>query len=289
MKSFILDKDEKYTKLIEERDELIRNNYSYTDDSKIQRDFGEVLDIESQKSISASSPKNTFSLRKTLSFIANKKPNIFSHVSNLFEKRQTLNSTNSDNPTDQNNNQQKHSVKKKKTQLNLLQSELMGMGFDLDLINKLMKYCEEVNTIELAIEYLTKTNDKWNHPFIYFENLEKDNVINDILENMNMIDSRNSNSGNKGVNNNNLIKCLVCDEFANSHLGYSKYKKTFEEKVIPNHNYNHRFKTLRYKKSSIHNKFIEEILNNEGSLAVQDDLYRQSILLIFIIKQNMQL
>jgi len=80
------------------------------------------------------------------------------------------------------------------SETNLMQNSLISMGFELRMINNLLKYLH-ITSIEMATEYLTKTDNKWNHQFI--SGLEE--------------------------NTNNLI-CAICNENADMHLDYSLFK-----------------------------------------------------------------
>lgn len=50
----------------------------------------------------------------------------------------------------------------------VIQNQLIDMGFEFELINKLIEYFE-IRSIERAIEYLTKVDGLWNHPFVFDE------------------------------------------------------------------------------------------------------------------------
>jgi RNase P subunit RPR2 len=50
-----------------------------------------------------------------------------------------------------------------------IQRQLLEMGFDITLVNKLFTYYN-ITRIEQAIDYLTKIDDKWNHPFVNYSN-----------------------------------------------------------------------------------------------------------------------
>ena len=71
----------------------------------------------------------------------------------------------------------------------IIQKQLIEMGYNIDLINKVLNYFE-VTSIERALDYLSKNNQKWNHPFV---NVEINNV-------------------------NNADKCIICNDFIHDHI-----------------------------------------------------------------------
>lgn len=103
----------------------------------------------------------------------------------------------------------------KRTNSNIIQTDLMAMGFELQLINNILRYYE-ISSIELAIEYLTQTNGKWNHPFLYLD-LEDEKAD----ERLSQQDKSLSHSlfVKKHLPE---LKCLICGDIAYSHLNYSK-------------------------------------------------------------------
>jgi hypothetical protein len=55
------------------------------------------------------------------------------------------------------------------TETNLkIQRYLIEIGFEINFINKII-YFFQVNSIETAIDYITKVDGKWNHPFVNVE------------------------------------------------------------------------------------------------------------------------
>ena len=73
-----------------------------------------------------------------------------------------------------------------------IQHQLIEMGFELNLLNNvLINY--EIVSLEQAIEYLTKDNGKWNHPYI--------NLLND------------------GISKENL--CVICHDVYDNHIDNS--------------------------------------------------------------------
>jgi hypothetical protein len=79
------------------------------------------------------------------------------------------------------------------SETNLMQNTLLAMGFELKIINNVLKYLH-ITSIEMAIEYLSKSDEKWNHPFVSGFEENKDNI------------------------------CLICSEFPDFHLDYSLHK-----------------------------------------------------------------
>jgi len=206
-------KNDKKINLIQKDHLDLKRNNSYT--HVMHKDFGKVLDLEEQSKIEVNSEKEIFSSRKTTNHF--NKTSIFARITNILH--QNSNSRNSASDF----NTVGVVVKNQKSQLCILQSELMAIGFDLDLINQILKYFD-VNTVELAIEYLTKTNNKWNHPFISSDFIDNDN--DKTLEFSNEINYKNSKNSMEGEK---FIKCLVCDDVKVLHLGYSKYKISQEK------------------------------------------------------------
>ena len=58
-----------------------------------------------------------------------------------------------------------------KTNTKIIQKQLIEMGYNIDLINQVIRYFQ-VTSIEVALDYLSKTNDKWNHPFVFYDENE---------------------------------------------------------------------------------------------------------------------
>ena len=96
-----------------------------------------------------------------------------------------------------------------------LQKNLLMMGFDIEMINKVIFYFN-IKTENEAIDYLVKSeNGMWNHPFIKSkeENLNKNEEINNnIIDNvLNKV---------KTINNDLLSKdiCDICGEIKEFHI-----------------------------------------------------------------------
>lgn len=256
---------DKETKLIQYDNDLdLRKIHSHK--PSIYKNLGEILDIESQAEIKGNYEKGKKYVRKTLSNITNK-ANLLTRISNLFDHNQN-NLRHSYNPSNNNLNDFKQTkiIENKNTELKFIQSELIEMGFELELINKVLKYFE-VNTIELAIEYLTKTYNKWNHPFISLDLNE--NQIDNYLEyskQTNKIEHEYLNEDNK------TVKCLVCNEIADMHLGYSKHKNSVAEFEKENFN---RSEDLKIKES--YNKQVFREKNSSDLTGFdKDDTQKES-------------
>ena len=58
-----------------------------------------------------------------------------------------------------------------------IQHQLIEMGFEISLINNILLHYEIIS-LEQALEYLTKENGKWNHPYL---NLQNDDHLREIL------------------------------------------------------------------------------------------------------------
>ncbi len=87
----------------------------------------------------------------------------------------------------------------KRKNSNQVQKELIEMGFELNMINNLIIYLE-IKTTEQAIDYLSKIEEKWNHPIIFSE---------DIINN------------GKDINNQIVFdknsKCAICSDVEENH------------------------------------------------------------------------
>lgn len=102
-----------------------------------------------------------------------------------------------------------------------IQKQLLEMGYSIDMINQVIRYFE-VTTIEAAIDYLSFTNGKWNHPFV-------------------MIDSL----GNNEVESNNL--CLICKGKEEIHINFNRIPVIRDNPLNPNNN------SLSFRKSPSEN------------------------------------
>ena len=107
-----------------------------------------------------------------------------------------------------------------------LQQNLLLMGFDIEMINKIISYYNITNENE-ALDYLIKNEEgMWNHPFIPKEKVILDNntgLLNQPKLVMNNVFTRlKSSSINEQINNNTNIKvendiCDVCGESIDFH------------------------------------------------------------------------
>ena len=78
-------------------------------------------------------------------------------------------------------NEQKKNINQKDLRIMKIQQNLIQMGFDITMINKIITYFK-INTEAEAIDYLIKSeNGMWNHPFIPQEEDPNEQNIN-ILE-----------------------------------------------------------------------------------------------------------
>ena len=81
-----------------------------------------------------------------------------------------------------------------------LQENLLMMGFDIDMINKIITHFN-IQTEDEAIDYLIKSPEgKWNHPFVEYN--EQDSKVNEEITNNNIFD-----------NYTNRVKALNMDSF----------------------------------------------------------------------------
>jgi len=131
-----------------------------------------------------------------------------------------------------------------------IQTSLLEMGYELNLINNSISYLQ-INSIDQAIDYLTKIEEKWNHPFV---NLELNNDNNIKLE---------------------KSRCLVCGDPYSFHNivrrslnKYDSFKHTNNEnnnntnnKLINFNNEENKLSRINSKNSCISNKDNLENLN----------------------------
>ena len=134
----------------------------------------------------------------------------------------------------------------------ILQQNLIEMGFDITMINKIISHFN-IRTEEEAINYLTKSEDgKYNHPFIPKEENEFkeekkdilkeskiyiDNMISSVLKRSKTFSRRNNLNNNE---NNNIVKnineniCEICGEPKNLHTiqEYNQPKENIEEEKL---------------------------------------------------------
>ena len=137
------------------------------------------------------------------------------------------------------NNNQNKAINENDSGIKKMQQNLLLMGFDIEMINKIITIFK-IKTEEEALDYLIKAeNGMWEHPFIPKEE-EVNNASNSILDGINPIkrtstlksDNINKNENN---NNNNILKinediCEICGESKAFHKN-----KTF---VLNNNNNN---------------------------------------------------
>ena len=110
-----------------------------------------------------------------------------------------------------------------------LQENLLMMGFDINMINKVIMYFN-IKTEDEAIDYLVKSNDgMWNHPFIESEEqilnpneeMLNNNLLNNVLKTL-----------NNDLSNHDI--CEICGEKKELHIN----KNTNNEKDKSNQEIN---------------------------------------------------
>ena len=148
-----------------------------------------------------------------------------------------------------------------------MQMNLVMMGFDIEMINKIITLFK-INNIEEAIDYLIKSeNGMWNHPFIPKEEEQKEdkNVMNNVINTINSIkntaslgqsvgdlvndlneniinineNNNNNNNNNNNKNENNKINeneediCEICGESKKFHIikEFKNYKNDNLENI----------------------------------------------------------
>ena len=124
-----------------------------------------------------------------------------------------------------------------KTEIQKLQQNLMKMGFDLNMINKIIFYYNLRDENQI-INYLIKDeNGKWNHPFIPKVEQEQENINNDdnlinSSQIMNNVLTKMKSIDLDYINNNNEI-CEICGEPKEFHIS-----DIYENNNIPQKNNN---------------------------------------------------
>ena len=98
-----------------------------------------------------------------------------------------------------------------------LQENLLMMGFDIDMINKIITYFN-IQTEDEAIDYLIKSPDgKWNHPFVEYN--EQDSKVYEEITNNNIFD--NALNRVKTLNMDSINQkdiCQICGENKDTHI-----------------------------------------------------------------------
>ena len=126
------------------------------------------------------------------------------------------------------NNNKENKISKKDNKIIKLQEDLLMMGFEIDMINKVIMHFN-ITTVNEAIDYLLKSNDgMWHHPFV--PSIKDNSNPNDDEEinNNNILD----NVLNKVKTINNDLKfskediCDICGEIKEAHIN--------EENIIKN-------------------------------------------------------
>jgi hypothetical protein len=124
------------------------------------------------------------------------------------------------------------------TQIQIIQRQLMEMGFEITMINKLFTYYN-ITSLDQAIDYLDKTNNKWNHPFVNYSNeksiclvckeaydthnseLQEHNIIKRIpsirmgskmIDKPSLNNSRESGASNEDIRWKGKVTCQICFE-----------------------------------------------------------------------------
>ena len=112
--------------------------------------------------------------------------------------------------------QKKKNINVNDRELLALQGNLLMMGFDLDMINKAIKYFN-IRTINEAIDYLSKSDDgMWHHPFVESkeENIKENEpgLNNSILDNViTRVKTLNFDKSSKNI-------CEICGESKEFHV-----------------------------------------------------------------------
>ena len=160
-----------------------------------------------------------------------------------------------------------HNVKYNKNIQNI-QENLIKMGFDITMINKIFIYFE-IKTEEQAINYLIKINGKWQHPFILKENeIENEIPESSIDKSKKFIENKVSNLIKKNSfkilkeEESSLELCEICGDFEINHANSNK----IELNLINNNNNNINIE-------NIDNNNINNMKNNENDVLIEMNNY----------------
>ena len=117
-----------------------------------------------------------------------------------------------------------------------LQENLVMMGFDLNMINKIIIHFN-IQNVDQAIDYLIKSNDgKWIHPFIEYdeqissksnEEIINNNIIDNVLNKVKTL--------NIDLINQKDI-CQICGEKKESHANYENNENVINNNILYNDN-----------------------------------------------------
>ena len=126
---------------------------------------------------------------------------------------------------DKKNNLKYKNIIKKDVRIIKLQENLLMMGFDIDMINKVIMHFN-IRTENEAIDYLIKSDDGfWHHPFIKIK--EEENQKDEVLNN-NLIDIDNVINKVKTMKFSKDI-CQICGESIETHINDNLKEQNFEE------------------------------------------------------------
>ena len=133
---------------------------------------------------------------------------------------------------DKKNNLKYKNIIKKDVRIIKLQENLLMMGFDIDMINKVIMHFN-IRTENEAIDYLIKSDDGfWHHPFIKIK--EEENQKDEVLNN-NLIDIDNVINKVKTMKFSKDI-CQICGESIETHINDNLKEQNFEELEFNNNN-----------------------------------------------------
>ena len=118
-----------------------------------------------------------------------------------------------------------------------IQENLLMMGFDLNMINKILIHFN-IQNVDQAIDYLIKSNDgKWNHPFVEYDdkilsNSNEEIINNNIIDNvLNKVKTLNTDL----INQKDI--CQICGEKKESHINVEN-NIYHDDNIINNNLYN---------------------------------------------------
>ena len=121
-----------------------------------------------------------------------------------------------------------------KANIQNIQQNLIMMGFDIIMINKILSIFK-IKSEEEAIDYLIKSeNGMWNHPFIPKEEETEEEIlgqsrdsINNVLDKIGSIKQKIY--SNKKINNNNINNNLIDNSIDNDNIIDNNKIKSIKE------------------------------------------------------------
>ena len=129
-----------------------------------------------------------------------------------------------------------------------LQENLLMMGFDINMVNKVILYFN-IKTEDEAIDYLVKTEEgMWNHPFID-SSIEKESIQDQNEDALNKSIIDNVITKVKSLNNDFKIGdvCVICGEKKEFHRVNNGDNFVFDDDLINNNELNNSIYEINFK------------------------------------------